>query len=227
MKYFFIFFALLSIRISAQPSAVKEKKLNIFTLGDSNGTYPHSWPHQLNLAIPGSQVFNISKSGRTIGFTNLGDSTANSLFVIDQNLKKAADFTKKLPFDYVVIQLGTNDAKNIFAASQKEVPGNLEKLIIKIKTCDYPTINKSRIIIISPPPYGTKAEATAKYAGGNKRVEAMSKAFRKVAKRNNCIFVNGFKTNGLNIETMTKDGLHLDETASRKLIEPVVAIIYK
>lgn len=227
MKYFFILFAIISIRLSAQSPVTTEKKLNIFTLGDSNGSFAHSWPHQLNLAIPGSQLFNISKSGRTIGFLNLGDSTLNSLFVIDQNLKKATDFTKELPFDYVVIQLGTNDGKNVFAASQKEVPLNLEKLIIKIQNCDYPTINKARIIIISPPPYGSKAEATEKYSGGGKRVEAMSKAFKKVAKKNDCLFINGFKTNGLDIETMTTDGLHLDAVASKKLIEPVVALINK
>jgi len=227
MKYFLILFALISFRLSAQSATSTDKKPNIFTLGDSNGTYAHSWPQQLNLAIPGSQVFNISKSGRTIGFLNLGDSTLNSLFVIDQNLKKAADFTKELPFDFVIIQLGTNDGKNVFATLQKEVPLNLEKLILKIKTCGYPAINQAKIIIISPPPYGSKAMATEKYAGGNERVKAMSKAFEKVAKRNDCIFVNGFKTSGLNIETMTTDGLHLDATASKKLIEPVVAIINK
>jgi len=55
----------------------------------------------------------------------------------------------------------------------------------------------------------------------------MSKAFEQIAKRNGCLFVNGYKTPGLDIETMTADGLHLDNTASRKLIEPVVQLMSK
>jgi len=55
----------------------------------------------------------------------------------------------------------------------------------------------------------------------------MSKAFEEVAKQNNCLFVNGYTTPGLDIETMTNDGLHLDSAASKKLIEPVVKLINK
>lgn len=201
------------------------RPLNIFTLGDSNGTFPYSWPNQLGLALPGAQVFNISKSGRTIGFVNNGDSSLNSLMVIDENLQKAAAHTKDQPFDFVVLQLGTNDGKAVFAGRQQEVPGNLEKLIRKIRDCSYPVISQAKIILISPPPYGTKAEATEKYAGGNARVEAMSLAFEKVAQQTGCLFVNGFYTPGLDINTMTADGLHLDAAGSEKLIKPVVKLI--
>ncbi|MEO8405377.1 MAG: GDSL-type esterase/lipase family protein [Chitinophagaceae bacterium] len=211
----------------SQTDSLSGKSLNILTLGDSNGTFPYSWPKQLQLALPNTQVFNISKSGRTIGFLNLGDSSLNSLFVIDANLKKAADFTKDRPFDFIVLELGTNDGKAVFADRQKEVPGNLDELIKKIKGCSYTTINHAKIIIISPPPYGTKAEITEKYAGGGKRVEKMSAAFKKIAKRNHALFVNGYKTSGLDINSMSSDGLHLDAVASRKLIMPVVALMIK
>jgi polygalacturonase/lysophospholipase L1-like esterase len=225
LRSLFTFLLFLPFVLTAQTTASYDTQINIFTLGDSNGTFPESWPKQLKLALPYAQVFNISKSGRTIGFVNNGDSSLNSLLVIDENLKKAADFTKDRSFDFIVIELGTNDAKAVFADRQKEVPANLDRLIKKIKSSYYPTINKAKIIIIAPPPYGLKAEATEKYAGGGKRVEKMSKAFKKVAKKNNCLFVNGYKTPGLDINTMTTDGLHLDATASNKLIEPVVKII--
>jgi acyl-CoA thioesterase I len=224
MKSFFVFLLLLPFVLVAQ---TKNEPLNIFTLGDSNGTFPESWPKQLKVALPNAQVYNISKSGRTIGFLNNGDSTLNSLLVIDDNLKKANEFTKTRPFDFIVMELGTNDAKAVFADRQKEVPGNLDKLIKKIKGCGYATINKAKIIIISPPPYGEKAEEQEKYKGGGKRVKKMSKTFKKVAKRNHCLFVNGYKTPGLDINTMTADGLHLDAAASKKLIEPVVRLMTK
>jgi acyl-CoA thioesterase I len=211
----------------AQTKEMSNKALNILTLGDSNGTFLYSWPEQLKRALPNAQVFNVSKSGRTIGFLNLGDSTLNSLYVIDENLDKAAAFTKDRVYDFIVLELGTNDGKAVFAERQEEVPVNLEKLVQKIKTSRYPSIQNAKIVIISPPPYGSKAEVTEKYRGGDKRVKSMSKSFKKVAKRNHCLYVNGYRTPGLDVETMTVDGLHLDATGSRKLIEPVVKLILK
>ena len=99
-RTFFVLLLFLPFAVLGQGSALSNKQLNVFTLGDSNGTFPYSWPQQLKLALPNAQVFNISRSGRTIGFLNLGDSTLNSLFVIDENLKKATDFTKDRPFAF-------------------------------------------------------------------------------------------------------------------------------
>jgi lysophospholipase L1-like esterase len=211
----------------AQSTALSDKKLNILTLGDSNGTFAWSWPKQLQLALPNATVFNISKSGRTVGFLNNGDSTLNSLSVIAENLKKAADATGDKPYDYIILDLGTNDGKAVFADRQQEVPVNYAKLINTIKTCSYATISKAKIVIISPTPYGSKAESTEKYKGGSARVLAMSEAFKTIAKQNHCIFVNGLQIPGLDIETQTPDGLHLDGVASRKLIEVVVAAMLK
>lgn len=226
MKFLIAVCLLISQGLIGQIST-NNKPLNIFTLGDSNGSFPESWPKQLQWAMPDAQVFNISRSGRTIGFVNNGDSTLNSLAVINENMEKAARFTHDRPFDFIVLELGTNDAKAVFAARQQEVAGNLEKLIQQIKNSQYPVIRKAKIIVIAPPPFGSMTEVTEKYKGGNKRVAAMSEAFAKVAKRNGCFFVNGYQTPGLNIETMTDDGIHLDAVASRKLIEPVVTIMSK
>jgi len=215
------------LMLSAQNAAMSDKRLNILTLGDSNGTFPHSWPKQLEAALPNATVFNISKSGRTIGFLNLGDSTLNSLMVVDANLKKAAEATGNRPYDYIILELGTNDAKAVFADRQLEVPANLAKLINAIQLSVYPVVSKAKILIISPPPYGGKAAATEKYKGGAQRVQAMNKAFAKVARQNHCLFVSGYNTPDLDVEAMTADGLHLDAVGSRKLIEPVVAAIIK
>lgn len=227
LKYLLMMLLSVPQLLVAQDSVLSNKRLNIFTLGDSNGSFPYSWPQQLKMTMPNAVVFNISKPGRTIGFVNLGDSSLNSLLVIDENLRKAAEFIKDSSFDYVILELGTNDAKNVFSDRQKEVPANLEKLIKKIKGSGYAAISHAKIVIISPPPFGAKAEATEKYKGGDARAKAMDKAFKKVAKRNHCLFVSGYHTPGLDINAMTKDGLHLDARASRKLIEPVVAMIAK
>lgn len=203
------------------------KSLTILTLGDSNGTFPHSWPKQLHQALPEGKFLNISKSGRTIGFVNNGDSSLNSLLVVDENMKKAAAFAGEHAFDFIVLELGTNDAKAVFAKRQNEVPRNLETLIRKLQNSVYPSVAQAKIVVISPPPYGSKARSTEKYQGGDKRVKKMSRKFKHIARRHDCLFVNGYKTPGLNIDTMTQDGLHLNAEASRLLIEPVVALIRK
>lgn len=227
LKCIIVLLSLTSFAASAQNTAMSDKKLNILTLGDSNGTFPYSWPKQIQLALPNSNVYNISKSGRTIGFLNLGDSTLNSLSVIDENLKKAAEATGTKPYDFIVMELGTNDGKAVFADRQQEVPGNMEKLIRKIKGWPNPVISKAKIVIISPPPYGSKAETTEKYAGGNQRMKVLSEAFKTLAKKEGCIYINGYTTPGLDIEAMTADGLHLNAIGSRKLIEPVVNAMIK
>jgi len=227
IKTAFVLLLFLPMMLHAQNTVMSDKPLNILTLGDSNGSFPYSWPVQIQQALPKATVYNISKSGRTIGFVNLGDTTLNSLMVADQNLKRADENAKGHPYDFIVMEIGTNDGKAVFDSKQDEVAGNLEKLINKIKNCGYATINKAKIVIIAPPPYGSKALTQEKYVGGDKRVEAMSSSFEKVAKKNKCLFVNGFKTPGLDIETMSVDGLHLDAIGSRKLIEPVVAVMIK
>ena len=138
MKFLFVFGLLIPVMSFSQTKLGKQ--LNIFTLGDSNGTFLYSCPKQLQLVLPDATIFNISKSGSTIGFVNNGDSKLNSLLVIADNLKKVVDFTKDGPFDFIVLELGTNEGKAVFSSRQKEVPANLEKLIRKINKCNYSTI---------------------------------------------------------------------------------------
>lgn len=216
---------LLCSGLAARLPVPARRTLNVFTLGDSNGIQPYSWPKQLELARPNTRVFNLSRSGRTIGFVNNGDSSLNSLLVVEENMRKAAAFTRDWPFDYIVLALGTNDAKAVFADRQSEVPANLEKLIQCLQRSPYPVISGARIIIIGPPPQGRKAEATAKYQGGNPRVERMSEAFREVARRTGCQFVDGYRTPGLDMETMSADGIHLDAVGSQKLVAPMLPLL--
>jgi len=223
-----LFFMLLFTQfVCGQNNHTYDKKLHILTLGDSNGTFPYSWPEQLKLSLPNSQIYNISKSSRTIGFLNLGDSSLNSLLVIEKNLQKAADVAGDQPYDYIVIDLGTNDAKAIFNSQQELVPKNLDDLITSIQTNKSVTINKAKILIVSPTPYGTKAESTEKYRGGGMRVKAMAKSFKTIAKQKKCLFVDGYKTPGLNMENMSSDGLHMDAIGSAKLAQTIIAVLKK
>ncbi|MDQ6610476.1 MAG: hypothetical protein M3Y85_11725, partial [Bacteroidota bacterium] len=60
MKSLVLFLMLTPFIVFGQNIALSDKALNIFTLGDSNGSFPYCWPEQLKLAMPNAQVFNIS-----------------------------------------------------------------------------------------------------------------------------------------------------------------------
>ena len=224
LLFFVLQFPLLLFAQTAGPTTSTPR---ILTLGDSNGSFPFSWPQQLQRSFPDATLINISKSGRTIGFVNNGDATLNALGMLDELLREADAALSGQTFDFIVLELGTNDAKAVFANRQQEVPRNLEQLIRNIKRSAYASVRNTPIIIISPPPYGTKAEATEKYKGGNRRVATMSHTFKQVAQRNGCLFVDGYRTPGLRINTMTPDGLHLNAEGSAALIAPVAALIRK
>jgi len=98
---------------------ISDQALSIFTLGDSNGSFPYSWPQQIRNALPNASLLNISKSGRTIGFLNNGDSSLNALWVLDDNLRKAAAYAGDKPFDFILMALGTNDAKAVLQTGNR------------------------------------------------------------------------------------------------------------
>ncbi|HRQ29860.1 MAG TPA: prolyl oligopeptidase family serine peptidase, partial [Saprospiraceae bacterium] len=52
-------------------------KMNILTIGDSNGASEYGWPVQLKKLMPFSNIINVSIAGNTIGFDNLGQEKLN------------------------------------------------------------------------------------------------------------------------------------------------------
>lgn len=191
--------------------------VHILTLGDSNGTFNYGWPQQLKKEIPNADIFNISKSGKTIGFNNNGDSTLNQIITLDSDLLKANNYIGSEKYDYIVIGLGTNDAKYDFRDKQNEVIANLELLIKKLQSSHYKSLNNAKIVIKSPTPYGSKSQSQTKYLGGNDRVKVINTKFRKIAKKHHCIFVDTFIPLCIDIETLSNDGLHLDEEGQTKI----------
>jgi sialate O-acetylesterase len=196
--------------------------VHILALGDSNGTFSYGWPQQLKKEIPNADVFNISKSGKTIGFNNNGDSTLNQLVTLDNDLLKANSYIGSEEYDYIVIGLGTNDAKYDFRDKQNQVPANLELLIKRLRSSQYKSLNKAKIVIKSPTPYGKKSECQTKYWGGNDRVKEINTKFRKIARKYHCIFVNTFTPLCNDMENLSADGLHLNEDGQKKIANLIV-----
>ena len=193
-------------------SDIKIRKLNILTIGDSNGAGPDGWPEQLKKLLPYSTIINKSISGNTIGFDNLGQANLNTLKNIDRYLEEAfkqLGINKQI--DFVFINLGTNDTKVIFKEQQKEVPENMSLLIQKIKT--YLKSNNRKlpeICIVTPSPMDEEKINKEKYGGGDEQIRKNNILFRKVAGRNNIGFLNTYSQLKKDFAQKTSDGVHLD-----------------
>ncbi len=192
---------------------------NILVIGDSNGELENGWVNQLQKLRFEDRIFNTSISGNTIGFNNLAYSSLNTLLNIDRYMNEAGNNLKKP--DAIIIMLGTNDCKAVFNDSLKLVPKNMQTLISKIKK--HPDYKKyhPQIYLVSPPPYGPDTILKAKYHGGEKRIEYLNPKFKKIAQKEDCIFVDTYSYLKENFENLSSDGVHLT-TEGQKLIAKII-----
>jgi lysophospholipase L1-like esterase len=204
-----------------------QKKLNILTIGDSNGALAYGWPTQIKNLLPDATIVNKSISGNTIGFDNNDQIKLNTLKNIDRYLEEAfKELGAGNKFDFVVMVLGTNDTKKVFENRQKEVPENMVLLIHKIK--DYMTSHNMilpKICIITPPPMDEEKADKVKYGGGDGRIQKNNTEFKKVAKENNIDFLDTYSVLKKDFSEKTLDGVHLVEKAQLQVATEIVNYI--
>jgi len=213
--------ALSLVPIDGQSVALKR---NIFTLGDSNGQMPGGWVDQLRLLLPASDIFNISKSGNTIGFDNGGEKQLNTLRNIDQYISDAKENIGRSKYDYFIFCLGTNDAKAEFAGKQEEVIANFEKLIGRIKANPYLRRSKPRFVFVTPPPIGTKG-IQEKYKGGNERLSILIPKVTEIAQKNGFTVVDIYSPLQQAFEVYAPDGVHMSAAGQKIIAQRILASI--
>jgi lysophospholipase L1-like esterase len=184
------------------------KPLKIVAIDDSNGALKDGWVNQLKKIRPNDTIYNISISGNTIGYNNLGRSSLNTLANIGSYMDKA--YRKLEHIDQIIIMLGTNDCKAVFKDSLSYVPENMRKLIIDIKTKTSQHKENPVIFIVSPPPFGSDEMLGEKYTGGLERVTQLNEQLEKIAKEENVMFVDSFHILLPVFKNVTIDGVHLN-----------------
>lgn len=213
--------ALSLIQTGAETS---NRKLNILTIGDSNGTFEYSWPAQLKKLLPFSLIVNKSISGNTVGFDNLGQAELNTIKNINRYLDDAfIELGPNANFDQILINLGTNDSKRIFENRQKEVPENMKVLIRMIRQylLDHKKL-ASEICIISPSPMDEQKVNLEKYEGSDARIQKNNKSFIKLAASIQVDYLDTYSALKKNFSGKTTDGVHLNEKAQFQLATEIV-----
>jgi lysophospholipase L1-like esterase len=193
----------------------KTEKQTIVVLGDSNGAHEHGWVYHLQQRMRPDTLLNFSISGNTIGYDNLGRTKLNTLKNVTHVLSSADSSMKNI--DEVLILLGTNDCKAVFQDSMGKTVENLETLINKINTFNYSNHKVPKIVIISPPPYGTKSETIEKYIGGDSCVVELIPQFKEVAAKYQIDFIDIYEPLKPEFDSITVDGVHLTQEGYSKM----------
>ncbi len=206
----------------------QSSELKIMTIGDSNGTFEYSWPKQLAKLIPNSTIVNRSISGNTIGFDNNGREDLNTLKNILRYLDEAyQEIGSNNNFDYILINLGTNDTKVVFNERQDEVYANFVTLIGAIKK--YLTKNQksgTKIGFITPAPMDEEKAKKEKYGGGDERIQKNNEHFKLLAAKHDVLFINTYDALKVDFSSKTSDGVHLNESAQLQMAEEIVKQLY-
>ena len=145
----------------------------------------------------------------TIGFDNLGQKRLNTLRNIHQYLQETEETLNGKAPQHILVWLGTNDAKKVFAQRQDEVKTNMELLIDSIRTYYHTRNQKADITLISPPPMSPDSCILEKYHGGDKRLADIVKTYAGIAKEKQCHFINIYQPFHPVFQAMNKDGVHL------------------
>ena len=130
------------------------------------------------------------------------------------------------PVDLVVLMLGSNDLKEVFHLSAKEIAAGAEKLVEDI--VEFTSEKQGfvpQIILVSPPEIGEGIKTSpfygSFYEGAIDRSKEFPKYYREVAEKHGCIFLNAAEY----IKPSEVDSLHLDPEAHAKLAEVLAKCI--
>lgn len=197
-----------------------EKPYKVLTIGDSNGAFAYGWPNQLKKIMPHSSIINISIPGNTVGFDNNGSSALNTLKNIENYLDSA--YHQQSNLDFIIIGLGTNDAKAIFKEEQTTVYENFKRLIDVIKI--YHQINDKnlpKILLIAPLPLEGMKLTGDKYVGSNARILKIYKELKRISQTGVATIIDT-QTALSSFNNRTNDGVHLTTNAQYQLAKLIV-----
>ena len=204
-------------------------KKRVLCFGDSNtwgydavtdGRFPEEvrWTGKLAARL-GSEYAVIEEglSGRTTVFEDPLNEGMSALSFLYPCLMSQA------PLDYMIIMLGTNDCKERFCATSKNIADGMKRLVCKAAATPA-WREKAKILIVAPAPIAPQCEQS-KVAGEMGKCSAKStelaEEFRKCAKECGCDFLDAGP-----VCTMNQiDFMHMDAASHDKFSAEIEKIV--
>ncbi len=209
-------------------------KKRIICFGDSNtwGYDPRTgerfdentrWPMVLqNLLGDAWQIIEEGQNGRTIAFSDpweWGDKCG-----MDYILPMVESH---MPFDLLIIMLGSNDLKAKFHVPAGDIAGSLQNMLMKVKSfLQYKCGADPKILILAPPHIGSGIGEScfAEFMEGQATVDKSKRLahwYRLVADQFGCAFFDAAEV----AEASDVDDLHMVEEGHRNLAEALSRLI--
>jgi lysophospholipase L1-like esterase len=197
---------------------------SILCIGDSNGEMPEGWPTQLKVQMPKAHITNTCISGNTIGFFSDGTDRLNTLKNLNDYIATFKKQQQKEQPDYIVIQLGTNDTKEVFKDVQDSVVINMATLITQLQS----KLPNARILVLSPPPFGDKFSegATPIFLNSKPRMEILYRKLKDYCATQKITFIDTHKDLLLDMNAYFFDGIHFTKKGATLVAKAITHVIY-
>lgn len=204
----------------------------ILCYGDSNTygynpvdglRYPDSvrWTGRLSRLLGNDfRIIEEGCNGRTTAFDDPEETWKNGL----PYLKPCLNTHK--PIDIVILMLGSNDLKDRFGLSAKDIAGGAGMLVEIIQTfCSEKQGFVPAIVLISPPEIGEGIRDSVFYGSfledAIDRSRQFPEFYKAVAEKYGCIFFDAAEW----VNPSEIDSLHLDEEGHRMLAEKLLEVV--
>lgn len=158
--------------------------------------------------------------GRTFGFDDPESPCLNGLAAIEGCLRSHA------PLDAVVLMLGTNDAKRVFAATAADILPHARAMVQCILQPQYGVNQKPpALLLVSPIAVGPNL--CPPHLGGSfgpnsaPLVEQLRAGLQQLAAQNNLMYLNASQV----AQPSPLDGLHMDEQGHEALAGAIYKIL--
>lgn len=200
--------------------------LSILTIGDSNATFDFGWSARLKVKNPYGNTQNYAIAGNTIGFDNNNLKALNTLRNIDSLVTFSHSANAFKAYNYILINLGTNDCKSCYKDRWSEMESHFTKLIEHLKYSVIYQKGVTQIIVITPSPLNT-ALVDPKYSGSEKCIQKWNGKLEKLAKKQDFIYLNSYKMLLELPYFTTSDGVHLTPREQEELAKFITNKIWQ
>ncbi|MBB1247635.1 MULTISPECIES: SGNH/GDSL hydrolase family protein [unclassified Rhizobium] len=185
--------------------------------------YENRWPSVLQKALGhGVRVIAEGLNGRTTVYSDYtADCDRNGARILPTILHTHA------PLDLVIIMLGTNDLKPVYANNAVVVGHGIKRLVSLVRNHEWPAeMETPDILIVSPPPLCETDDPLLgpMFSGRIEESHMLASVYADLADELEC----GFFDAGSVAKTTPVDGVHMDAENTRavgKGLEPVVRMM--
>lgn len=221
---FSVYLLLLSLFLFVGSCNPPLNKRHLLVLGDSNGAN-QGWVYHLQNLRKGGPLVNTSLSGNTVGFSYDGTALSkNTLENLNIYLRKG--YAEMGTIDEVLIALGTNDCKAVFADRHAEIAGNMETVLDRANNFFSERGQEPpRFVLISPPPVDDSAH-TGDFNNATECTRKVTEAYRQIATDRGICFVDLQANPGTSVLKHSKDGIHFNAEGYRIISSAILEACY-